>query len=106
MNTTTKDAGIGPDGLITEEAFLDIWGATVRPNGDLLEFIDVVSKTPNTVWTIVEAEDHLVAMPGFRVVNKLGYCITARPWTNEQLDAYWFFNDLDDEDDEDQDDEG
>jgi len=99
-NTTTTDLGIGPDGLITEDAFREIWGAHVRSNGDMFEHKDVVNLPLETVWTIVEAEDHWVASPGFHIVNKLGYCVTTKPWTDDQLDAYWFLNDLDDGDDE------
>lgn len=108
MTSTTdqQDLGIGEDGLITEDAFRDIWGARVKPSGDLLEYEDVVNLPKDTVWTIVEGEEHSIAQPGFWVVNKQGYCVTTKPWTDETLDAYWFFNDLesDDEDGEDEED--
>lgn len=105
-STTQEDLGIGEDGLITESAFVDIWGAHVKPSGDLFEHEDVVNLPEDTVWTIVEAEGHSVAQPGFWVVNKQGYCVTTKPWTDKALDAYWFFNDLDSDDEDGENEDG
>ena len=41
-------------------------------------------------------------MPGFHVVNKEGYVVTTKPWSDEGLTAYWFFDDLEHEDEEDE----
>ena len=94
------------DGLISEDAFRDEWGAHVQPNGDLFELDQVRNLPVNTVWTIVsgdnDGDDSWFAMPGFRWVNRLGYCLTTKPWDDENLTAYWFKDDLEREDDEDQ----
>lgn len=84
--------------IISEDEFRDVWGAHVREDGDLFEHKDVRDKPLNLVWTIVETdENHWVAQPGFHVVNRLGYCLTTTPWTDPSRDAYWFFDDLDDD---------
>jgi len=32
------------------------------------------------IWTLVEAEDELVILSGWHIVNRLGYFVTERPW--------------------------
>jgi len=32
------------------------------------------------IWTLVQAEDELVILSGWHIVNRLGYFITERPW--------------------------
>jgi hypothetical protein len=85
--------------LITEAAFVRDYAPRVKPNGDLFEFEDVEQLPRNTVWTIVDdggETDCLFASPGFHVVNKLGYIVTAKPWADDTLDALW--HDADDGD--------
>lgn len=90
--------------IISESDFVELWGAHVHPSGDLLQHEDVVNQPLHQVWTIVETdEDHWIAMPGFHVVNRIGYCLTTKPWEDGTPDAFWFENDLDDGDDNDND---
>lgn len=105
---TPQAAGVSSDddGLISEDAFRDEWGAHAQDNGDLFELDQVKHLPVNTVWTIVtgdnDGDDSWFAMPGFRFVNRLGYVVTTKPWDDESLTAYWFKDDLDREDAEDQ----
>lgn len=86
--------------LIPEREFGDSWGAYVRPSGDLFTFADVRDRPPNYVWTVVETGDDSdgswYAQPGFHVVNKLGYVMTRKPWTDATPDAIYFPDDFED----------
>ena len=45
--------------------------------------IDIVkSYDNNQVWTLIEVEDKRYLIPGFHVVNRLGYFLTSNIWTN------------------------
>jgi len=67
----------GPDGS-------DLWQ----------RYADVAERDPHTVWSIVEGDTGtLYVVPGFHVVNHLGYAVTERPWTEaderDNLHAVW-----------------
>lgn len=49
--------------------------------GDDLAFVNSCNKLH--VWTLVETDDgpHDVIVEGFRFVNRLGYFVTVRPWS-------------------------
>lgn len=108
MTPETNGIATDDDGIISEDAFRDEWGAHAQDNGDLFELEHVERLPINTVWTIVtgdnDGDDSWFAMPGFRRVNRLGYVVTTKPWDREDLVAYWFKDDL--ENDEDADDAG
>jgi hypothetical protein len=84
---------------ITEAEFVAKWGARVADNGDLLEYHQVKGLPIARVWTIVETGDpddeSWYALPGFHIVNKLGYCVTRRRWTTGEEEAEWFVADFD-----------
>lgn len=88
---------------ISEDEFRDDWGVTQKPNGELFEFEDVNTQPINNVWTILESGDgedgNWYASPGFHIVNRVGYVMTKRPWTNELRDAIYFLDDFDHEED-------
>lgn len=93
----TRDTTPSPEaGVIPEDEFHEQWGAHVQSDGNLFEFADVREKPLNLVWTIVDTDEgHWIAIPGFHIVNRLGYCMTTKPWTGQGQEAYWFFDDLD-----------
>jgi len=39
--------------------------------------------SPYNVWTLVDAEGNPVLLPGWHLVNRLGYYITEKPWTED-----------------------
>lgn len=100
MNRRTKQ----PDpNCISEDDFVEIWGAHGRDNGEMYDYHEVKDLPLNTVWTVVSGDDNSsYAVPGFHVVNKEGYVVTTKPWSDEGLTAYWFFDDLEHEDEEDE----
>lgn len=85
--------------LIPEDVFTDHWGAHAAPSGDLFRYEEVAGKPLRTVWTVVETGDDedgsWYALPGFRVVNALGYVLTTREWADDTPDAVWFLDDFD-----------
>lgn len=44
------------------------------------------------IWTVVEGDDgrDWYAVPGFHVVNAIGFCLTKKPWTDKGRDALYF----------------
>jgi len=86
---------------ISEREFEDVWGAYLKPSGDLFQFDDVRNQPLEHVWTIVDSGDdtdgNWYAEPGFRVVNKLGYVMTRKPWSESTPDAIYFLDDFEDE---------
>ena len=91
------------DDLISEREFDEVWGAYLKPSGDLFAFEDVRDQSPNHVWTVVDYGDdsdgNWYALPGFHVVNKLGYVMTREAWSDSTPDAIYFFDDFEHEPD-------
>ena len=87
--------------LISEREFEDVWGVYLRPSGDLFQFDDVRDQSPEHVWTIVDsggdADGNWYAEPGFHIVNKLGYVMTRKPWSDTTPDAIYFLDDFEQE---------
>lgn len=78
------------DGLITEQEF-ETYDPYMKPDGNFFEFEDVKGKPTHKVWTVVDGDDgYLYASPGFHIVNKVGYLMTKKPWTDSTKDAVWF----------------
>ncbi len=87
--------------LISEDDFREKWGVMLAKNDDFF-FHDEVAGCPlNHVWTVVESgeddDGSWYAIPGFHIVNKLGYVITEKRWDDESQDAIYFLDDFDDE---------
>ena len=89
------------ENCISERDFEDVWGVYVKSSGDLFQFDDVRDQPSQHVWTIVDSGDdsdgNWYALPGFHVVNKLGYVMTRKPWSESTLDAIYFLDDFEDE---------
>jgi len=46
-----------------------------------IEHVDIPKGTEvHTIWTLVDAEGQLQLVPGWHIVNRLGYYITEKPW--------------------------
>jgi len=59
--------------------------------GKELEFIQ--NQDIKNVWTVVEGdeEDKLYVIPGFQVVNIVGYLFTEEQWTEEDKDIDYLY---------------
>lgn len=92
---------------ISEDEFWDDWGVIQKSSGELFEFEDVKDRPLNNVWAILESGDgddgNWYASPGFHLVNRMGYVLTKKQWTDKLRDAIYFLDDLDHEEDEDED---
>ena len=65
---------------ITDSAFD---GTMFETYGD--EADHVSSQPGNRVWTLVDAEGTTVIIPGRHLVDRVGYFITAEPWTDSEM---------------------
>lgn len=68
---------------IPEDEFFGVWGAHKRQDENYFTFDDVKDKPVELVWSVIEGDESIVAVPGFHVVNMLGYMMTTKPWTDE-----------------------
>ena len=89
------------DEHISEDEFWDGWGVIQTADNGMFDYDDVKDKPLEHVWTIVDTgayeDENWYAMPGFHIVNKLGYIMTRRAWTADTSDAIYFLHE--DEDD-------
>jgi hypothetical protein len=78
----------------TEDEWLERFGGEVaspegsniwNPSGETLEAVRKAD--PNTVWSVIEGSDseNLYLVPGFHVVNLVGYVISEKPITREEI---------------------
>ena len=86
--------------LISENDFLKVWGAQTSISGDFFNFHEAQKHEDRYVWTVIETGDssdgNWYAVPGYHIVNKLGYVVTKKPWNNETPDGVYFQDDFDD----------
>lgn len=90
------------DRLIQEDDFWENWGVTQKTSGDLFDHQDIKDKPIHHVWTILESgndeDGSWYASPGIHYVNRLGYILTRKPWTDFCRDAIYFLDDVQNED--------
>jgi hypothetical protein len=87
---------IAPKGqrFLSEKEFEDEFLPTHLPSGELFEYEHVKNTPPENVWTIVESgepdDENWYALPGFHIVNKVGYVTSVFPWTDDIAEAIYF----------------
>lgn len=91
---------------ISEQDFVDIWGAQASPDGNLYSHQDIRSLPIEQVWSVApgdaidedgfDIDDSWYATPGIHFINVLGYVITKKPWEAGTPDAIWFLDDDED----------
>jgi hypothetical protein len=83
---------------LSETEFETQFAPYQRPDENYFEFDDIKGTDPQFVWTVVETGDpdneSWYALPGYRIVNKIGYLISDVPWTDESVEAVWFEADM------------
>jgi len=91
--TMSQDDPPGQEGFDLEEIFS--WPQMIETYNPLVDTIK-----PNHIWTVIEDDyGNFVIVPGKRLVNRMGYHITAEPWeTDDILVGQETMNDDDDED--------
>jgi hypothetical protein len=84
---------------LTEKEFWDTYkpleGPTGQSGSHIWEFEEVKEYPTNQVWTIVETGDdrdeNWYAEPGFHIVNRIGYAVTEKPWSEgDDVTGVWF----------------
>lgn len=55
------------------------------------EYDEVKDKDVRHVWTLVESDEDetAYALPGFHVVNAIGYAVTEKPWPHDNIEAVY-----------------
>jgi len=56
---------------------------------ELNHVVSTCTKTPNTVWTLLDCDGTLIISPGFWRINRLGYFITEVPHQNEDIEVIY-----------------
>lgn len=85
---------------LTADEFVEQYEPREFPDGSFIIDRHATRKFPvSYVWTIVEGDDtdNLYAIPGYRIVNRVGYIVTEKPWRHENLEAVWYVYPEDDE---------
>ena len=74
--------------VLTEAEFDAIYLPQNMADGNSIwEFADVKDKTTENVWSVIEVDDELFAIPGWHVVNVIGYNVTQVPWPHENIEV-------------------
>ncbi|MEO6922652.1 MAG: hypothetical protein ABI142_02390 [Bryocella sp.] len=89
------------DEYISTDEFWDDWGVMQNADSGMFDYDNVKDQPLERVWTIVDTgayeDENWYAMPGFHIVNNLGYIMTKRAWTADTPDAIYYLHE--DEDD-------
>lgn len=84
---------------ISEDDFDGIYGASVKPNGELFSYQEAIQFPLKQVWTVYEdgsideagySDNTWYAMPGVVPAHALGYLITEKSWDEDTHDAIWY----------------
>lgn len=90
---------------ISEDEFWGEWGVIQKSDGVLFAHDAVRHHPLHHVWTIVESgsneNDNWYALPGFHYVNRMGYVLTQKRWSNGLRDATYFVYNYDFKEDDD-----
>lgn len=90
------------DNVITWEQWEEIYKPITTPEEDMLfdysneEHVKILKTYPeNQMWTVINGEgtyldegeevSYIDVIAGTHWVNRLAYCVTEKPWTNEYL---------------------
>ena len=73
---------------LTEDEFEERYDTIMSRDGSgIWEFDQIKSRPTERVWSVVEVDGDLYAIPGWHVVNVIGYCLTRRPWEHDHIEV-------------------
>lgn len=75
------------------ETYKPLEGPTGQSGSHIWEYAELEGIPTERVWTIVETggdDENWYALPGVHIVNRIGYAVTDKPWTDEAVTAVWF----------------
>ena len=74
--------------FLTEAEYDDKYGPIMGPDDSgIWEYEDAKTKPTEHVWTVVEVDGDLYVIPGWHVVNRIGYNVTEQPWEHENIEV-------------------
>jgi hypothetical protein len=74
--------------FLTEDEYDDKYGPIMGPEDSTIwEYKDVKTKPTEHVWSVVEVEGDLYVIPGWHVVNMVGYNVTEQPWEHDNIEV-------------------
>jgi hypothetical protein len=72
----------------TEAEFDLVFKPLPGPDGsDIWEHADTLKHPRTCVWSIVEIDGDLFAIPGYHVVNVIGYSVTQTQWPHDHIEV-------------------
>jgi hypothetical protein len=64
--------------------------AVYADDNSIWEYRQISGEPTEHVWSVVEVEGDLYAIPGWHVVDVIGYNLTAHPWPHENIEVkFW-----------------
>jgi hypothetical protein len=89
------------DNAMSDDDWMKEFDPVLNADGSLFEisqnaenFRELVEA--QRVWTMLDCDGSLYLSPGVHWVNRMGYHVTNKPWTNETVDVAWDVRDEDD----------
>lgn len=74
--------------FLDEDAFDARFKPLNGPDGSMFwEHKDTLTYAIEQVWSITEVDGELYAIPGYHVVNVIGYTVTEVPWPHESFEV-------------------
>lgn len=77
--------------LLSDE-FVEQYAPREKPDGSLVYDYHETRQFPmNHIWTLVESgeKDNTYAIPGYHMVNRVGYLVTEKQWTDDNIEVLW-----------------
>jgi len=74
---------------LTEDEFDERYNPQPDPadGNSIWPYAHVEDKATEFVWSVVEVDDDLFVIPGWHVVNVIGYNVTQVPWSHENIEV-------------------
>jgi hypothetical protein len=74
--------------FLTEAEYYERFAPIEGPDGsDIWEHRYVQTKPTSHIWSVVEVDGDLFVIPGWHVVNVIGFNVTEQPWTHDNIEV-------------------
>ena len=74
--------------ILTEDEYDERFKPLPGPDGsDIWEHAETLKHPAQCVWSIVEIDDELFSIPGYHVVNVIGYNVTEGQWPHDNIEV-------------------
>ena len=73
---------------LTDDEFYERFAVIPGPEGsDMYEHADTLGFHRQQVWSVLDVDGELYAIPGYAVINVIGYNVTAHPWPHDNIEV-------------------